>query len=163
MLDTAIIGVRKSESKKRAERYKEPTQCRVYSKKKDIRTYQIFPILEWTDDDVAEFISDRGIKCHSLYYDEKGNFKVDRRLGCMGCPLQSQKNRIEFFKQNPKWLKAWLRAGHSYYKNRTMNEYEVMVGTLFYKDFKQFEKALNGLFGRMDCKEVLKRRFNIKL
>lgn len=162
-LDTAIIGIRKYESRKRANRYKEPTQCRVYSKKKDIRTYQILPILDWTDDDVAEFIADRGIKCHPLYYDEQGNFHAERRLGCQGCPLQSQGKRVEFFKQNPQWLKAWLKAGHEYYKNRTMNEYEVMVSYLFYPTFIDFDKALNGLFGKMDCKEVLERRFNIKL
>lgn len=163
ILDTVIIGVRKAESKKRADRYKEPTQCRVYSKKKDIRTYQIFPILDWTNDDVAEFIADRGIKCHPLYYDEQGNFHAERRLGCQGCPLMSQKKRVEFFKQNPKWLKAWLRAGRQFYATKKYNEYECMVGELFYKNFKEFDKALNGLFGKMDCKEVLERRFNIKL
>lgn len=162
VLDTVIIGVRKAESKKRAERYEEPTQCRVYSKKKDICAHQIFPILEWTDDDVAEFIADRGIKCHPLYYDEQGNFHAERRLGCQGCPLVSQKKRVEFFKENPKWLKAWLKAGHEYYKNRTMDEYEMMVSYLFYRSFKEFSKT-NGLFGKMDCKEVLERRFNIKL
>lgn len=161
-LDTAIIGIRKCESRKRENRYKEPTQCRVYSNKKDIRTYQIFPILEWTDDDVAEFIADRGIKCHPLYYDEQGNFHAERRLGCQGCPLQSQSKRVEFFKQNPKWLQAWLKAGKSFYKDRTMDEYEMMVSYLFYPSFKEYSKT-NGLFGKMDCKEVLERRFNIKL
>lgn len=162
ILDTAIIGVRKAESKKRAERYKEPTQCRVYSKKNDIHVNQILPIIEWTDDDVAEFIADRGIKCHPIYYDEQGKFHVERRLGCQGCPLMSQKKRVEFFKQNPKWLHAWLKAGKPYYKDRTMDEYEMMVAYLFYRSFKEYRKT-NGLFGKMDCKEVLERRFQTKL
>ena len=33
ILDMAIIGVRKSESRKRAERYKEPIECRFYGSK----------------------------------------------------------------------------------------------------------------------------------
>lgn len=89
ILDRAIVGIRRSESRKRAERYKEPEQCRIFRKDEKVRQY--FPILDWTDKDVAEFIKDRGIKCHSLYYDETGTFHPERRLGCVGCPLQSRK------------------------------------------------------------------------
>ena len=64
--DRAILGIRRSESTKRAERYKEPEACRVYSAKEKVKQY--FPILEWTDRDVEEFIKERGIKCHPLYY-----------------------------------------------------------------------------------------------
>ena len=64
--DRAIQGIRRSESKKRAKRYKEPEECRVYSKKEKVKIY--LPILEWTDQDVTEFIKERNIKCHPLYY-----------------------------------------------------------------------------------------------
>lgn len=64
--DRAIQGIRRSESLKRAEIYKEPEMCRVYSAKEKVKVY--LPILEWTDDDVAEFIKERNIKCHPLYY-----------------------------------------------------------------------------------------------
>lgn len=64
--DRAIQGIRRSESRKRAERYKEPEMCRVYSAKEKVKVY--LPILEWTDEDVAEFIKERNIKCHPLYY-----------------------------------------------------------------------------------------------
>ena len=64
--DRAIKGIRRSESRKRAERYKEPERCRVYSAKEKVKEY--LPILEWTDEDVAEFIKERNIKCHPLYY-----------------------------------------------------------------------------------------------
>ena len=101
--DRAIQGIRRSESRKRAERYKEPEYCRVYSSKVKAKIY--LPILEWTDQDVAEFIKERNIKCHPLYY-IGGQFDVTKRLGCMGCPLASRKKRIQFFKENPKWLKA---------------------------------------------------------
>ena len=94
--DRAIQGIRRSESKKRAERYKEPEECRVYSKKEKAKIY--LPILEWTDEDVAEFIKERNIKCHPLYY-RRGEFDVTKRLGCMGCPLQSKRKRIQEFKE----------------------------------------------------------------
>lgn len=66
ILDRAIQGIRRCESTKRAERYKEPEVCRTYSKKEKVRVY--LPILEWTDEDVAEFVKERNIKCHPLYY-----------------------------------------------------------------------------------------------
>lgn len=64
--DRAIQGIRRSESRKRAERYKEPEVCRVYSAKEKVKQY--LPILEWTDEDIAEFIKGRNIKCHPIYY-----------------------------------------------------------------------------------------------
>ena len=64
--DRAIKGIRRSESRKRAERYKEPERCRVYSAKEKVKEY--LPILEWTDQDVEDFIKERNIKCHPLYY-----------------------------------------------------------------------------------------------
>ena len=107
ILDMAIIGVRKSESRKRAERYKEPIECRFFGSKKK-HAQVIYPILDWSDENVVEFIKERGIKCHPLYYDEQGNFHVERRLGCVGCPLISKKRRKQQFKENKGMLKAWL-------------------------------------------------------
>lgn len=109
VLDVAIQGIRRSESSARAERYKEPQICRIY-RGKDNKARVFLPILEWTDKDVAEFIADRKIQCHPLYYDENGKFHVERRLGCLGCPMASD-NGLSDFKQFPKLAKAWLRGG----------------------------------------------------
>ena len=68
--DRAIQGIRRSESRKRAERYKEPEVCRVFPAKEKAKVY--LPILEWTDQDVEEFIKERNIKCHALYYSGGG-------------------------------------------------------------------------------------------
>lgn len=46
ILDNSIQGIRRYESHKRAERYKEPIICRMYSKKGYVNT--ILPILDWT-------------------------------------------------------------------------------------------------------------------
>lgn len=123
ILDMAIIGVRKSESRKRAERYKEPIVCRFYGSKKN-HVQSIYPILEWSDENVAEFIKERGIKCHPLYYDEQGNFHVERRLGCVGCPLMSKNKRKQHFKENKGMLKAWLLwGGRSFMRRKFKNKH----------------------------------------
>lgn len=155
-----ILGIRREESKRREKRYNEPVMCRVYSKKKHIQ--EIYPILYWTSADVADFIADRRIKCHPLYYDADGFFHPERRLGCEGCPLMSQKNRVQFFKENPKWLKAWVRSGHQFYKDKPMDEYEMMVGMLFYRSIRELRDIQNGLFGKMDCKALLEEKFGVK-
>lgn len=74
VLDRAIHGIRRCESTKRAERYKEPETCRMYSKKEKVRVY--LPILEWSDQDVLRFIQERNIKCHPLYYTGGGNLTL---------------------------------------------------------------------------------------
>ena len=159
--EIVILGIRREESRKRKERYKEPVECRVYSKEKHVQ--HILPILEWTAEDVKDFIQDRKLKIHPLYYDERGEIHADRRLGCMGCPLMSRKKRVQFFMENPRWLKAWIKAGHQFYKDRTMDEYEMMVGMLFYNTIRELREIQNGLFGRLDCKGILEKKFNIKL
>ena len=48
ILDNAIQGIRRSESVKSAEMYKEPVICRFYGSKKN-RVSLTLPILDWTD------------------------------------------------------------------------------------------------------------------
>lgn len=64
VLDTCITGVRRAESSKRAKRYFEPTECRIHSAKE--KSYQIMPILYWSDKDVEDFIKERGDTVSSL-------------------------------------------------------------------------------------------------
>ena len=169
--DRAIQGIRRSESRNRAERYKEPERCRVYSAKEKVKQY--LPILEWTDQDVEEFIKERNIKCHPLYY-MGGEFDVTKRLGCMGCPLASRNKRIQFFKENPKWLKAWIRAGQRYYtseayqngkaKHKFKDAFEAMGYMLFCDNIEDFkEKTYSMLFGYFDWKEFLQKEFKIDM
>ena len=168
--DRAIQGIRRSESLKRAENYKEPEMCRVYSVKEKVKVY--LPILEWTDNDVAEFIKERNIKCHPIYY-RGGQFDVTRRLGCVGCPLTSKKKRIQEFKENPKMLKAWIRAGQKWYtsekyqngkaKVKFKDAFEAMGYQLYCDNIQQFEERTYNLFGEFDWKEFLQKEFNIDM
>ena len=168
--DRAIQGIRRSESRKRAENYKEPEICRVYSAKEKVKVY--LPILEWTNQDVEEFIKERNIKCHPLYY-RRGQFDVTQRLGCMGCPLASRKKRIQFFKENPKWLKAWIRAGQKWYisekyqngkaKHKFKDAFEAMGYMLYCENIEDFKEKTHTLFGEFDWKEFLQKEFKIDM
>lgn len=111
VLPLAVIGVRRDESSSRA-LYAEPTVCRQYKKGDCAELYM--PLLDWTVRDVSEFISVRGIRCHPLYYDEKGAFHPERRLGCIGCPLAYKKHRIEEFKQFPGMVRLYIKAAQKF-------------------------------------------------
>ena len=171
VLDYAVVGVRRDESRKRADRYKEPEACRVYSKKSKCRQY--YPILDWTAQDIADFVSGRGIKCHSLYYDDEGTFHPERRLGCMGCPMLDKK-RIEQFKSHPNLVKAWLRAGQKYRNThpnvksvRAYNDvFEWFVRDVFYwrKSQEEWEEMNNNpLLPHPNYRKYLEDYFGIDL
>lgn len=169
--DRAILGIRRSESTARAKRYHEPEICRTSPHKEKVRVY--LPILEWTDADVERFVAERGIKCHPLYYDENGNFRVERRLGCMGCPLQSN-NGLKDFEKYPKLLAAWIRASekfiathpHSGTARKFGNAYNLAYHNLFTKSYEQYEvQVTGGLFpeNALNTKEYLENYFGINL
>lgn len=174
VLDMAIHGIRRSESTARAKRYSstDPIICRNYGNSKKNHVDVILPILDWTDNDVAEFIKERGIKVHPLYYNENGELVVTRRLGCMGCPL-APRAAIMDFKKYPKLLKRWLTAGQIWWdthpnassRKKFANIYELMVHNLFYSSYDKFRRSIDGdLFGdKIDCKEFLEQYFNIEL
>ena len=78
VLDKSVIGVRKVESRKRNERYNEPTQCRYYGAKTEKNHVElIYPILEWTDEDVRDFIIDRKLKLAPIYYNGGANRRIE--------------------------------------------------------------------------------------
>lgn len=165
----AIQGIRRCESVKRAERYKEPEFCRLYPKGEKVRIY--LPILEWTDEDVAQFIKERGIKCAPVYYDEAGNFHVERRLGCIGCPLASAKHRREDYKKYPYVLKSHIRACKKFFEDKpnsvavklfSGDVYKKVAADLFFdRNPKQIMEA--GLFEMPDAKKFLEDYFGIEL
>lgn len=91
-------GVRSAESKNRQNR--DYIQC-------DNRKWQkgakhIYPIYDWTDLDVWEFIKSRGIILAPHY--EKAKELGLTRLGCTGCPLVATHIRQKEFKLYPKVL-----------------------------------------------------------
>lgn len=62
------------------------------------------PIIDWTDDDIWEFIEEYNVRYCSLY-DE--GFK---RLGCIGCPLAGAKAQKREFERWGKYKDLYIRA-----------------------------------------------------
>jgi len=62
------------------------------------------PIIDWSDEDVWEFIRSENIPVCGLY--EEG-FK---RLGCIGCPMASKHGREREFLRWPAYKRAYLRT-----------------------------------------------------
>lgn len=171
ILDYSIQGIRRSESVKRASRYSadEPIICRFYgSKKRHVQV--ILPILNWTDEDVARFISDFNIKCHSLYYDQDGSFDVSKRLGCIGCPLQADQGLNDYtqypklFVQVAKAAQVWWDT-HPTAKSHTKfgSIYDLLAHNLLFTTYEAYYTNTYTLFGRVDWKEKLSEILNIKL
>lgn len=170
--DRAIQGIRRCESIKRAKRYKEPEECRVYPNREKVRVY--FPILEWTDKDIEQFIEDRKIKCAPVYYDENRQFHVERRLGCLGCPLKSDIGLADYTKY-PKLLKAHIKAYQKFLDNKRGNKFASFLNGSAYNGFfyrlfcRSTEEYLmfigGGLFPeqKIDTKEYMEQYFGIEL
>jgi len=97
-------GVRSAESKNRKGR--DYVQC-------DGRKWQqgaqhIYPIYDWTDKDVWDYIKFRNIKLAPHY--ERAEKLGLKRLGCVGCPLVKTSTRVKEFKLYPKILENITKA-----------------------------------------------------
>lgn len=75
-------------------------------------TTMINPIIDWTDEEVWEFIREYKI-AYCCLYDE--GFK---RLGCIGCPMGSVKQRQYEFERYPKYKNLYLLAFEKMIENR---------------------------------------------
>lgn len=62
------------------------------------------PIIDWSDDDVWDYLHSRGIEGNPLY---KQGWT---RIGCVGCPLAARRAREIAFARYPKLYKAWHDA-----------------------------------------------------
>lgn len=62
------------------------------------------PIVDWTDEDVWEFIKTENLPYCELY--DCGY----KRLGCIGCPMQSRKQKLKEFEDYPKYKENYLKA-----------------------------------------------------
>lgn len=62
------------------------------------------PIVDWTDEDVWEFLNYYGCKSNPLY--QCGQ----KRIGCIGCPMSRAKNMKRDFAEYPKFRNNYIRA-----------------------------------------------------
>lgn len=171
VLNYSIQGIRVCESTARAKRYNvdDPIICRTYGSKKN-HCNVLLPILSWSDEDVKQFIEYNKIKCHPLYYDETGQFQVNRRLGCLGCPMKRGNGKSDFehypklFRQVAKSLFVWW-YNHPNSKSRTKfrNPYGLLAHNIWYDSYNDWLIADQNIFGDCDWKTLLEHHFNIDL
>lgn len=97
----SIEGVRADESRNRANR--DYIQCDTRKSMRGGR--HIYPIYDWTEDDVWMFIKNRGLEAAPCYSEGL------RRLGCVGCPLARKKGvRRKEYDTYPRYYEATKRA-----------------------------------------------------
>lgn len=72
--------------------------CKTYYRK------VLNPIIDWTSEEVWEFIKEYDVRYCELYDD---GFS---RIGCIGCPMASKAERIREFNRYPKYKENYIRA-----------------------------------------------------
>ncbi len=65
----------------------------------------ISPIIYWTEQDVWEFLNDVVMVPHCSLYDEGWH-----RIGCIGCPMSSHKQKMLENERYPHIKRGWIRA-----------------------------------------------------
>lgn len=68
------------------------------------RSTTVNPIIDWTDDEVWEFLHEYDVLYCELY--DKGY----TRLGCIGCPMAGAKRQREEFEKYPKYKNLYLKS-----------------------------------------------------
>lgn len=84
--------------------------CQTYYRK------VLNPIIDWTTEDVWEFIKEYKIP-YCCLYDEGFT-----RLGCIGCPMGGRKGQLREFKRYPKYKANYIRAFEKMLKYRHKRE-----------------------------------------
>lgn len=77
--------------------------------------HSLNPIIDWTKEDVWEYLNSRNIP-HCCLYDEGFD-----RIGCIGCPLAGPEQMRFEFARYPKYEQAYLRAFDKMLKAREGN------------------------------------------
>ena len=68
------------------------------------REYICNPIVDWSEENVWLFIKENGLPYCKLY--DEGF----RRLGCIGCPMASKKEKLRAFERWPKYRDQYVRT-----------------------------------------------------
>lgn len=62
------------------------------------------PIIDWTTDEVWDFLMDRKVKMNPLYSCPQD------RVGCIGCPLATTRKRVAEFRRWPAYKRLYIHA-----------------------------------------------------
>lgn len=137
--ELVIIGVRKEESARRMKWKDFSSECKLGGEKP-----LLSPILEWTKEDVFNFLIIRNINICSLY--ERMN-----RIGCIGCPMncKSQRKELEMF---PLHKRAYIN---------TIEKLRVQHGR--YLDLDNAEDVINWWCSGISKKKYLANKKQLKI
>jgi len=102
-----ILGIRAAESPRRAANWQTVTF------NTQTHTHALAPILDWSDEEVWQFIRESQLP-YCCLYDE--GFK---RLGCIGCPMAGRKGRLRQFARWPGFARKWRELFHNIWNKRT--------------------------------------------
>lgn len=118
-----LTGVRKEESRKRAAYEEVGKWSRSKDKKESVDLdkmeanefrcvggkdkFMVYPILEWTEKDVWDFIALRGLPVNPCY-------KTRKRVGCVFCPFARPKEIRAYCETHPKLKAAFIHAIERY-------------------------------------------------
>lgn len=80
------------------------------------------PIIDWSNEDVWEFIREYNVPYCSLYDDGY------KRLGCIGCPMGTVEHRKAEFARYPKYEQAYIKAFDRMLKNLDGGGYSWKTG-----------------------------------
>lgn len=94
-----------------AQKYDEVFDCKYIELAKKNKDLICNPIYYWTESDVWDFLKDRGVEVNPLY------LKGFKRVGCVGCPMASRREREREFRMYPQYklnfIKAFDKLGES--------------------------------------------------
>ncbi len=145
-INTVVItGVRKSESIKRRNTKELIHECKLGQDK-----FRLNPILEWTDKDVWQYIAFNNIKVSELY-------KMQNRIGCVGCPMNTKSQKQESEILYPNFKKAYL------YAIKKRMQYINKKGKHPFEYFEDENECYEWWISNLSVKEFLEKKKQYKL
>jgi len=97
-----VMGIRSAESYNRS-RLKLFEHCMSGGYKSKNKSF-LNPIIDWTDEEVWQFIHEQEMPYCKLY--DEGH----RRIGCMFCPMSKVSERLKYVERYPGVVKAFIKA-----------------------------------------------------
>lgn len=139
-----IIGVRKAESSRRAKREELERVHKDKAKRKSLELNEmeeqdfqcvggkdkitLAPILHWTDEQVWHFLNDVVKVEHCELYDQGYH-----RLGCMFCPMSSEKSIRKDETRFPKWKENIIKTIHKLREGGFAHDYQDLTDEEIYE------------------------------
>ena len=89
--------------------------CTLIKACKEQKDVMVNPIIDWTNSDIWYYISENNISYNPLY--DMGY----QRVGCIGCPMATYKQKCKMFKDFPKYKENYIRAFDRLLETRRRN------------------------------------------